>query len=151
MEKTKNTIQIVVEKLHPDVPLPQKMTAGASGYDLRAYLEHPVPLAKGAHALVPTGLRIMMPRGLEAQVRARSGLAAKHGIMVLNGPGTIDSDYRGEIKVILFNAGNTEFVVQPGERIAQLIFAHVPATQLTCGQVAASSRGAGGFGSTGSA
>ncbi|HMM60359.1 MAG TPA: dUTP diphosphatase, partial [Candidatus Rifleibacterium sp.] len=101
-------------------------------------------------AMVPTGLRIAMPHGLEAQVRPRSGLAAKHGVTVLNAPGTIDSDYRGEICVILINHGDNEFVIEPGMRIAQMVFAKVTEVEFrVCNELGSSDRGEGGFGSTG--
>ena len=123
---------------------------GAAGLDLSAALEQPVVIAKGEHALVPTGLAVALPAGHEGQVRPRSGLAAKHGVTVLNAPGTIDEDYRGELKVILVNHGPADYVIQPGERIAQLVIA--PVVRVTVEQVDAlppTTRGAGGFGSTG--
>ncbi len=132
--------------------LPSYETAGAAGMDVRAALaeEAPVTLAPGERALVPTGLSVAIPEGYEIQVRPRSGLAAKHGITCLNTPGTIDSDYRGEIKVILINLGQLAFTIRRGERIAQLVLA--PVTRLIWEEVAVlaeTSRGAGGFGSTG--
>lgn len=103
----------------------------------------------GERALIPTGLRIELPAGYEAQVRPRSGLALKHGLTVANAPGTIDSDYRGEVKVILVNLGRSEFIVEPGARIAQLVVAPVSRAEFVVSDLSASSRGAGGFGSTG--
>jgi dUTP pyrophosphatase len=130
--------------------IPQYQSEGASGADLRARLEKDVVLAPGARALVPTGLRLQIPAGLEAQVRPRSGLAARHGISVLNSPGTIDSDYRGEVQVILVNLGQEEFRIRSGDRIAQLVFS--PVVRVTfrpLPSVDETARGSGGFGSTG--
>ena len=132
--------------------LPAYETAEAAGMDLRAALPHnaPMELAPGARALVPTGLAMALPPGFEAQVRPRSGLAAKNGITVLNTPGTIDSDYRGEVKVILINLGDAPFTVARDMRIAQMIVAPVVQAQLTAvDSLDATERGAGGFGSTG--
>jgi dUTP pyrophosphatase len=132
--------------------LPAYETADAAGMDLRAAVEDasPITLNPGARAMVPTGLTIALPSGYEAQVRPRSGLAAKHGITCLNSPGTIDADYRGEVKVILINLGAEPFVIKRGERIAQMVIAPVTRAEL---QVVASldetKRGTGGFGSTG--
>ena len=126
------------------------MSDGAAGMDLAASLDAEVTIAPGKRALVGTGLAIALPRGFEAQVRPRSGLAAKHGVTVLNAPGTIDEDYRGEIKVILINHGDEPFVVKSGERIAQLVVA--PVARVTLDERATlddSARGAGGFGHTG--
>lgn len=132
--------------------LPAYETAEAAGMDLRAAVEEaaPMTLAPGARAMVPTGLTIALPPGFEAQVRPRSGLAAKHGITCLNSPGTIDADYRGEVKVILINLGHEPFVIKRGERIAQMIIAPVTRAELKAVSVLdETSRGAGGFGSTG--
>lgn len=126
------------------------MSDGAAGMDLAASIDLPVTIAPRARALVGTGLAIALPRGFEAQVRPRSGLAAKHGVTVLNAPGTIDEDYRGEIKVILINHGDEPFVVQSGERIAQLVIAPVARVVLDeQSSLDDSARGAGGFGHTG--
>jgi dUTP pyrophosphatase len=132
--------------------LPSYETAGSAGMDVRAAVpeNEPVVLAPGARAMVPTGLSVAIPEGYEIQVRPRSGLAAKHGLTCLNTPGTIDSDYRGEIKVILINLGSEAFTIQRGERIAQLVLA--PVTRLgwqEVGELGETARGAGGFGSTG--
>lgn len=132
--------------------LPAYETAGAAGMDLRAAIpeEAPLELAPGERAFVPTGLAIALPEGFEAQVRPRSGLAARHGVTCLNSPGTVDSDYRGEMKVILVNLGAEPFVVRRGERIAQLVVA--PVTRIVWREATAlddTPRGAGGFGSTG--
>jgi len=132
------------------LPLPAYATPGSAGADLRAAVRSELTLRPGHRTLVPTGLSIALPQGWEAQVRPRSGLAVKHGVTVLNAPGTIDADYRGEIKVALINHGDEALVIKRGDRIAQLIIA--PVVQVTWQVVAtlpASSRGGGGFGSTG--
>lgn len=139
-----------VMKLKPSASLPIRATAGAAGMDLCACLDAPVTLAPRARALVPTGIALALPEGHEGQVRPRSGLAAKHGITVLNAPGTIDEDYRGEVKVILVNLSDETFVIAHGERIAQLVVA--PVTKVAIEEVSSlddTARGAGGFGSTG--
>ncbi|MBQ1543417.1 MAG: dUTP diphosphatase [Caulobacteraceae bacterium] len=135
-----------------DLPLPAYETAGAAGMDLRAAVPEDAPLVlkPGARTMAPTGLAFAVPPGFEAQVRPRSGLAAKAGITCLNTPGTIDSDYRGEVKVILANLGDEDFVIRRGDRIAQLVIA--PVAQAAWSEVASldeTARGAGGFGSTG--
>lgn len=133
-----------------DLPLPAYATADAAGLDLLAALDQSMMLGPLARALVPTGIAIALPQGFEAQVRPRSGLAAKHGITVLNSPGTIDADYRGEIKVILVNLSAETFEIEPGMRIAQMVIA--PVTQIAWIERAdldGTARGAGGFGSTG--
>jgi dUTP pyrophosphatase len=134
-----------------DLPLPSYATAGAAGLDLRAAVQEPVVLAPGARALVPTGLRIAVPPGYEAQVRPRSGLALRHGVVLPNAPGTIDSDYRGEVQVILWNAGPEPFAVARGDRIAQLVVAPVVHVDVEEADLDETPRGAGGFGSTGAA
>lgn len=134
------------------LPLPAYETAGSAGMDLRAAVadETPMILAPGARALVPTGLKIALEPGFEAQVRPRSGLALKHGVTCLNSPGTIDSDYRGEVGVILANLGQEPFVIRRGERIAQMVIArHEQAAMLEVEALDETARGAGGFGSTG--
>ena len=131
-------------------PVPAYATALSAGMDLRACLEAPVTLGPLERALVPTGLFIALPEGFEAQVRPRSGLAAKHGVTVLNTPGTIDADYRGEIKVILVNLSNTPFEIVPGERIAQMVVArHERVEWEETDSLDETERGVGGFGSTG--
>lgn len=132
------------------LPLPAYQSAHASGMDLLAAVDAPVVIAPGQRALVPTGLYIAVPPGCEAQVRARSGLALKQGICVLNGPGTIDADYRGEVGVILANLGDEPFTVAPGMRIAQLVICPVVRAEwLEVRDLPGSGRGAGGFGSSG--
>jgi dUTP pyrophosphatase len=131
-------------------PVPAYATALSAGMDLRACLEAPVTLGPLGRALVPTGLFIALPPGFEAQVRPRSGLAARHGVTVLNTPGTIDADYRGEIKVILVNLSDTPFEIVPGERIAQMVVArHERVEWEETDSLDETERGAGGFGSTG--
>jgi dUTP pyrophosphatase len=133
-----------------DLPLPSYATELAAGMDLQAAIDAPLALAPGARAMVPTGLSLAIPAGFEAQVRPRSGLAAKHGVTVLNSPGTIDADYRGEVKVILINFGDDTFVIESGMRIAQLIVAPVTrATWRESDRLQETTRGLGGFGSTG--
>jgi dUTP pyrophosphatase len=134
------------------LPLPAYESAGAAGLDLRAALAEGavLELAPGARDLVPTGLCLQLPEGFEAQVRPRSGLAARHGVTVLNAPGTVDSDYRGEVKVILINHGTQTYPIRRGDRIAQLVVAPVARAQFSeVTTLEATSRGAGGFGSTG--
>ncbi len=138
---------------NPELPLPDYATPGAAGMDLRAAVgeNHPLILAPGERALIPTGLAMALPPGYEAQVRPRSGLALNHGITVLNAPGTIDSDYRGEVGVILLNTGRAAFTVARGDRIAQMVIAAVTQAKLIeVAGMAETIRGAGGFGSTGS-
>lgn len=131
-----------------DLPLPAHATAGAAGLDLRSAAD--LTLRPGERALVPTGLAIALPEGFEAQVRPRSGLAVKHGITVLNAPGTIDADYRGEIQVPLINHGQADFVIARGERIAQMIVARVEQVELVeVDGLDDTARGASGFGSSG--
>ena len=138
----------VINKSHH--PLPHYATQAAAGLDLRANLENPITIDSLQRVLVPTGLFIELPVGYEAQVRPRSGLAAKNGITVLNSPGTIDADYRGEIKVILVNLSNESFIIQDGERVAQLVIArHEQAEWVEVEALAETDRGAGGFGHTG--
>ena len=130
--------------------LPSYQTAGAAGADVCACLSQPIVLEPGARAMVPTGLSFEIPCGYEIQVRPRSGLAAKNGVTVLNSPGTIDSDYRGEVKVILINLGSEPFAIAHGDRIAQLIVAPVEQAQFhVVESLSSTQRGQGGFGSTG--
>ncbi|MBR5687189.1 MAG: dUTP diphosphatase [Prevotella sp.] len=142
-------IQIkVVNKGHQ--PLPQYATAQSAGMDLRANLSEPVVLRPMEHRLIPTGLHIALPPGFEAQVRPRSGLALKHGISVLNSPGTIDADYRGEVGVLLVNFSDRDFVVNDGERIAQMVIArHEQGEWIETAELDATERGEGGYGHTG--
>lgn len=149
-----STIRVEVQQLpHGDgLPLPAYQTAHAAGMDLLAAVPDsaPVILEPGKVAMVPTALSIALPPGYEAQVRPRSGLAAKHGITVLNSPGTIDADYRGEIAVLLINHGSAAFTIKRGERIAQMVIAPVSQAELVVVQaLGETERGSGGFGSTG--
>jgi dUTP pyrophosphatase len=135
---------------NPDLPLPKYETKSAAGLDLPAAVSQDLTLDPGGHALIPTGLSVALPAGFEAQIRPRSGLAAKNGITVLNSPGTIDADYRGEINVILINLGQEPFTISRGMRVAQMIIA--PVTQIDILEVEKldeTARGTGGFGSTG--
>jgi len=146
-------IQIKIQRIDDsfnDIPLPEYATEGSSGLDLRAAVEKELILEKGKILLVPTNLKVEIPFGYEIQVRPRSGLAAKNGIGVLNSPGTIDSDYRGEIKVILFNFGDKDFVINRGDRIAQMVISKVyKADIIESKSLNESNRGSGGFGHTG--
>lgn len=143
-------VQIRVLNHGENLPLPSRATPGSAGYDLRAALADPVTLIPGERALIPCGFCLAIPEGWEVQVRPRSGLAIKHGITLINSPGTIDSDYRGEVIVPLVNLGSESFTVNRGERIAQMIFARFEAPELTVvDMLGASGRGVGGFGSTG--
>jgi dUTP diphosphatase len=147
-----DSIAISVKRIRQtsDLPLPRYMTAAAAGLDLCADLTAAVTLQPGERALIPTGLAIALPEGYEAQIRPRSGLALKHGIALVNAPGTIDSDYRGEIGIILINHGAEPFVVNRGERIAQMVIARFVRAELCeVDELAGSGRGAGGFGHTG--
>jgi dUTP pyrophosphatase len=131
-------------------PLPSYATDHSAGLDLRANIDAPLTLAPGQRSLIPTGLFLELPEGTEAQVRPRSGLAFKHGVTVLNSPGTIDADYRGEVGVLLINHGHDPFTVNDGDRIAQLVVArYVRVTFAESADLRASERGAGGFGHTG--
>jgi dUTP pyrophosphatase len=146
-------VKILVRRLNPDfndIPLPGYATPGSSGLDLRAAVSGDVILSPGSFELVPTNLSVEIPEGYEIEVRPRSGLAAKFGIGVLNSPGTIDSDYRGEIKIILFNFGKENFKISRGDRIAQMVLSKVYFAELVeTENLQESKRGTGGFGHTG--
>ena len=143
-------MRISVHRLADDLPLPKKASPGSSGLDLRARLDAPVTLEPGERRLIPTGLRLAIPIGYEAQVRPRSGLALRHGLTVLNSPGTIDADYRGEVGVVLIHHGDELVTLERGDRIAQLVFAKVEdVTWAEVDDLDDSERGEGGFGSTG--
>ena len=149
---TSPTLRVFV--LTPDLAtIPAYQSDGAAGLDLSAALREPLTLAPGERSAVPTGLAFALPKGYEGQVRPRSGLALKHGVTMVNTPGTIDEDYRGEVKVLLINLGREPHVIHPGDRIAQLVVAPVTRVQVTQVSDAAAlgetERGAGGFGSTG--
>jgi len=142
--------KVLVKKLNPKAELPKYKTEGSSGMDLMALIENPIKIKPQNSALIPTGLSIAIPEDTEVQIRPRSGLAAKSSISVLNTPGTIDSDYRGEIKIILFNHGKEEFTVNNSDRIAQMILTPVLKAELKeVEELPKTIRGSGGFGSTG--
>jgi dUTP pyrophosphatase len=144
-----NPVVRIVKK-DPSLPLPRYETEGASGMDLRAFLGEEVKIPPRGRASLPTGLFLEIPPGYEAQVRPRSGIAAKYGVTVLNSPGTIDSDYRGELRILLINLGEETFTVRNGDRIAQLVISPVSRPPIEEGAVLAETeRGSGGFGSTG--
>ena len=143
-------VKVLVKKLNPKVQLPKYKTKGSSGMDLMAFVENPIKILPKTSALIPTGISVAIPDDLEIQIRPRSGLAAKSNISVLNTPGTIDSDYRGEIKVILFNHGNQEFIVKKNDRVAQMILTPVLKVDFEeVDNLPDTLRGSGGFGSTG--
>ena len=143
-------IKVLVKKLEPSVKLPSYKTNGASGMDLMAYIDKSIELKPGESCLVPTGLSVAFPKEYEIQIRPRSGLAAKNNISVLNTPGTIDSDYRGEIKIILFNHGSENFIIHNKDRVAQMVLTPIIKMELEeIKELPESIRGEGGFGSTG--
>ena len=143
-------VRVLIKRLSPSVQLPSYKTNGASGMDLMAFIENPIELKPGKSCLVPTGLSVAFPEEYEIQIRPRSGLAAKNNITVLNTPGTIDSDYRGELKIILFNHGNENFLINNSDRIAQMILTPVIKMELQeTDELPKTVRGEGGFGSTG--
>jgi dUTP pyrophosphatase len=147
-----STLRIDIERLPAaeGLPLPSRATEGSAGYDLCAAVQRDLVLAPGDRVLVPTGYRFAIPPGYEGQIRPRSGLALSHGILVPNAPGTIDSDYRGELRVILLNAGEKSYSIRRGDRIAQLVIAPVTAVEFSeCDQLGATDRGEGGFGHSG--
>ena len=143
-------VKVLVKRFDPKVKLPKYKTSGSSGMDIMAFIEKPIKIKPGTSALVPTGISIAFPEEFEVQIRPRSGLAAKQSIGVLNTPGTIDSDYRGEIKVIIFNHGESEFVVNCDDRIAQMILTPVLKIEFEeVNELPETIRGSRGFGSTG--
>ena len=146
------TKAIKIKKLKPDVPVPHYMSSGAAGFDISAYLpgEQEITIGSGRMGIMPTGLAFEVPEGFEAQVRPRSGLAFKYGISIVNSPGTIDSDYRGEVKVCLINFGDTPFTVRHGDRIAQVVLSEVPSFRIEMtDELSDTERGDSGFGHTG--
>ena len=143
-------VKVLIKKLNPSVQLPSYKTGGASGMDLMAFIEKPINLEPGKSCLVPTGLSVAFPEEYEIQIRPRSGLAVKNSISVLNSPGTIDSDYRGELKIILFNHGSKKFLINNNDRIAQMVLTPIIKMELVeTNELPESIRGKGGFGSTG--
>jgi len=146
-----SSVKIYVSKVEgaEDIPLPRYMTEGAAGMDLAANVTENTYIEPGEFKVIPCGIKLEIPVGFEAQVRPRSGLAAKYGITVLNSPGTIDCDYRGEIKVILINHGKEKFEIKRGDRIAQLVISRVERAEIVQSGLGETSRGEGGFGHTG--
>jgi len=148
-----DSLKVQIQRLNPEVPLPHRQTDGSSGYDIRAFLskEEERVLKPGDISLIPTGLKIAIEKGFEAQIRPRSGLALKHGVTIPNSPGTIDSDYRGEVGIILQNLGKEDFTVKNGMRIAQMVFQKVCEVEnwQVFDELADTDRSSGGFGSTG--
>jgi len=143
-------VKVLIKKLNPNIQLPIYKTNGASGMDLMAFIEKPINLKPGKSCLVPTGLSVAFPKEYEIQIRPRSGLAAKNNISILNSPGTIDSDYRGEIKIILFNHSSENFIINNKDRIAQMVLTPIIKMELEeTKELPESIRGEGGFGSTG--
>jgi dUTP pyrophosphatase len=143
-------VRVLIKKLNPSVQLPSYKTNGASGMDLMAFIKKPINLEPGKSCLVPTGLSLAFSEEYEIQIRPRSGLAAKNNITVLNTPGTIDSDYRGELKIILFNHGNKNFLINNNDRVAQMILTPIIKMELhETEELPETVRGEGGFGSTG--
>ena len=143
-------VKVLIKKLDPKVQLPIYKTVGSSGMDLKAFTHKPIKIYPNSSALIPTGISLAIPNDVEIQIRPRSGLAAKSNIGVLNTPGTIDSDYRGELKIILFNHGNDEFIVNNNDRVAQMVL--MPVLKIDFEEVdelPKTLRGSGGFGSTG--
>lgn len=144
------SMTVEVERLHPEALLPRRMSEGASGWDLCACVDAEIRIEPGRWAMVPTGIALEIPKGYEAQVRPRSGLAVRHGLGLLNAPGTIDSDYRGEVCVILMNWGTEPFAIRHGDRIAQLVFSRVEPIEMEWTEsLQKTPRGSGGFGHTG--
>ena len=143
-------VKVLIKKLDKKVKLPEYKTTGSSGLDLTAFIEKKIVIKPGENALVPTGISIAIPEDTEVQIRPRSGLAAKNNISVLNTPGTIDSDYRGEIKVIIYNHGNKKFEIKDGDRVAQMILTPILKFDFEeVKELSTTIRGSGGFGSTG--
>ena len=143
-------VKIFIKKLNPSVQMPSYKTNGASGMDLMAFINEPIELKPGKSCLVPTGLSVAFSKEYEIQIRPRSGLAAKNNITVLNTPGTIDSDYRGEIKIILFNHGKENFIINNNDRIAQMVLTPIVKMEIEeINELPETIRGEGGFGSTG--
>ena len=143
-------VKVLVKKLDSKVKLPEYKTGGSSGMDLMAFVESPIKISPNTLKLIPTGLSVAIPEDLEIQIRPRSGLAAKSNIGILNTPGTIDSDYRGELKIILFNHGNKDFIVNNNDRVAQMVLTPIIKMDLEeVDQLPETIRGSGGFGSTG--
>ena len=143
-------VKVLIKKLDSSVKIPEYKTSGASGMDLIAFIKEPINVKSKTSSVIPTGLAVAFPENYEIQIRPRSGLAAKNNLTVLNTPGTIDSDYRGEIKVIIYNHGNKDFIIKNGDRIAQMVLSPVIKMKLEeTSDLPETIRGEGGFGSTG--
>ena len=143
-------VKVLVKKLNPNVELPKYKTEGSSGLDLMAFIDNPIKISPNTSALIPTGISVAISNDLEIQIRPRSGLAAKSSVTVLNTPGTIDSDYRGEIKIILFNHGKEDFIIKNKDRVAQMILMPIIKIEFEeVDELPNTIRGSGGFGSTG--
>ncbi len=143
-------VKVLIKKLNSSIKIPSYKTEGSSGMDLVANIEEPIKISPGNTSLIPTGIFIAIPKNFEIQIRPRSGLAAKNNISVLNTPGTIDSDYRGELKIILINLGKKDFVIKKNDRVAQMILAPVVKAEFEeVSELPETVRGEGGFGSTG--
>ena len=143
-------VKVLIKKLNSKVKLPEYKTSGSSGMDLMAFIENPIKISPNTLKIIPTGLSLAIPEDLEIQIRPRSGLAVKSSVSVLNTPGTIDSDYRGELKIILFNHGNKDFIINNNDRIAQMVLTPVIKMEFEeVDQLPKTIRGSGGFGSTG--
>lgn len=143
-------VRALIKKIYPDVKIPEYKTSGSSGLDLEAYIEEDITLGPNEIKLIPTGISVAVPNDFEIQIRPRSGLALKNNITVLNTPGTIDADYRGEIKIILINLGKSEFVIKKGDRIAQMVVCPIVKIEFeNVENLPETVRGSGGFGSTG--
>ena len=143
-------VKVLIKKLDSSVKIPEYKTSGASAMDLMAFIKKPINVKSKTSSLIPTGLAVAFSENYEIQIRPRSGLAAKYSISILNTPGTIDSDYRGEIKVIIYNHGNTDFIINNGDRIAQMVLSPVIKMELEeANNLPETIRGEGGFGSTG--
>ena len=143
-------VKVLIKKLNSSVKIPEYKTSGASGMDLIAFIKEPINVKSKTSSVIPTGLAVAFPENYEIQIRPRSGLAAKNNLTVLNTPGTIDSDYRGEIKVIIYNHGNKDFIIKNGDRIAQMVLSPVIKMKLEeTSDLPETIRGEGGFGSTG--
>lgn len=143
-------IRVNIKSLYPDLPVPGYATTGAAGIDLLSAVETPTEIKPGRINLIPTGICLAIPEGYEGQVRPRSGLALKYGLTMVNTPGTIDADYRGEVKVVMINLGQEPYIIQRGERIAQLVFNKIARAELnSVDTLDETDRGSGGFGSTG--
>ena len=143
-------VKVLVKKLNPNVELPKYKTEGSSGLDLMAFIDNPIKISPNTSALIPTGISVAISNDLEIQIRPRSGLAAKSSVTVLNAPGTIDSDYRGEIKIILFNHGKEDFIIKNKDRVAQMILMPIIKIEFEeVDELPNTIRGSGGFGSTG--